>query len=82
MPLTLTQFQALPYIAQLEALLRAGTHLATGYQEEDMRMLYHLDGFFVELFYNLLANQLYWCDSFTNTKEIADCFLPVTLALE
>jgi len=77
MPLTLAQFQALPYVEQLEALLRAGIYLATRYEQEDMINLYALGSFFVEVAYDLRTNHLHRCQSFRSTDGLEN-YLTVT----
>jgi len=70
MLLTLTQFQALPYIDQLEALLREGIYLAMRYEQAEMINLYALGSFLVEVFYNLRTNQLHRCHGFRSTDGL------------
>jgi hypothetical protein len=61
--MTLAEFSALPFQDQVVAVWEYGTYIATRYEEEDTVGLYHMGGFFVELYYDNLANKL--CEHLT-----------------
>ena len=60
MPTSHYAFRALPFLEQIQIVWDEGQHLATRYEEENTVGLYHMEGgFFVELFYDHVANVLH-----------------------
>ncbi|SMC00641.1 hypothetical protein SAMN00120144_4083 [Hymenobacter roseosalivarius DSM 11622] len=66
-------FRALPFADQLSAIWQEGTFLARRYEEEDAVNLYYFpNGFFVELYYDQLANALVRTRTFTSYSSLLD----------
>lgn len=66
-------FRALPFADQLTAIWEYGRFLARRYEEEDAVNLYHFEaGFFVELYYDQLANELVRIRTFTSSECLLD----------
>jgi hypothetical protein len=63
MGISLAQFSPLPFQAQVVAVWEYGTCIATRYEEADTVGLYHMNGFFVELYYDNEVNKL--CENLT-----------------
>ena len=72
--MTLYQFNALPYEAQLATVHETGTYLATRWESlNDSVLLYHLPGgLFVELCYDTTANHTTHLRSFTSSVPLED----------
>ncbi|TGD80751.1 hypothetical protein [Hymenobacter wooponensis] len=47
-----------PFSKQVILIWEEGTYLATRYEEEDTVGLYHMDSFFVELYYDHVSNRI------------------------
>ncbi len=78
--MTLYAFNQLPYERQLVAVFATGTFLARRWEEEDGINLYHLPGgFFVELYYDTLANELVRLRSFKSAVPLEDYAVYVRL---
>ena len=78
--MTLYEFNQLPYERQLVAVFDTGTFLARRWEEEDGIGLYYLPGgFFVELYYNTLANELVRLHSFSGVAPLEDYAMYVRL---
>jgi hypothetical protein len=78
--MTLYEFNLLPYERQLVAVFNTGTFLARRWEEEDGINLYHLPGeFFVELYYDIHANELVRLHSFTSAAPLENYTLYVQL---
>ena len=81
--MTLYEFALLPYARQLAHVFDGGTFLARRWEEEDGINLYHLlGGFFVELYYNTLANELVRLRSFSSVAPLEDYAVHVQLPNE
>ena len=72
--MTLYQFNQLPYEAQLTAVHKVGTYLATRWEGlNDSVLLYHLPGgLFAELCYDVEANHITGLRSFTSSGPLED----------
>ncbi|TPG59473.1 hypothetical protein [Hymenobacter nivis] len=78
--MTLNAFDQLPYGLQLATVFETGTYLARRWEEEDGVNLYHLPGgFFVELYYDTLAEELVRLRSFSSTEPLEDYAASVRL---
>ncbi|GAB2452624.1 hypothetical protein GCM10011375_39670 [Hymenobacter qilianensis] len=82
MPTAHTTFLGLPFSEQAQVVWQEGTYLATRYEEEDTVGLYHLPaGFFVELSYDHVANELIKrVRTFTSKADLEDyaCYVDLT----
>ena len=83
MSTTLAEFSALSFQDQVVAVWEYGTYIATRYEEEDTVGLYHMNGFFVELYYDNHVNKL--CEHLTiftaaDTDRLEDyaCYVSLT----
>ena len=71
--MNLYEFNLLPYERQLVAVFDEGTFLARRWEEEDGVNLYHLPGdFFVEVYYDTLANEIARLKSFRSAAPLED----------
>jgi hypothetical protein len=78
--MTLYEFNALPYERQLVHVFDEGTFLARRWEEEDGINLYHLPGnFFVELYYDMYANELVRLRSFHSAAPLENYTFSIQL---
>lgn len=65
---------------QREVVLKKAVLVAERKVPEFLILLYQLDGFYAELYYHPLTNEVAWVKSFTSTKELepylTDILLP------
>jgi hypothetical protein len=79
MPISHYAFRALSFEEQLPVVWEEGSWLARRYEEEDWINLYHLGGFFVELYYNPEANRVHRTRTFTSRECLLDYAVYVSL---
>jgi len=67
--MTLYQFNALDEMEQEEAVW-SGTHIGERFDEVHNILLYHIDSFYVEVFYYREHNELVRFRSFSSTEQL------------
>lgn len=70
-----TDFAKLPADQQLDTLYFSGDILANRYEEENIFLLYNLDGFYVELRYDAYNSKLHQVTPFRDTAKL-EPYLP------
>ena len=80
-PMTLYEFNLLPYERQLAAVYDTGRFVMTRWEAENEAInLYELPGyFFVELYYDTAANELFRLRSFRGAAQLEDYAVYVQL---
>lgn len=63
-------FQALSQGVRRELVKKKGALLANRHTEDFAILLYQMDAFYVELYYNLNTSEVAWVKSFESTDEL------------